>query len=99
MKKTAREPHALEWQMARFEAIAGLRRALDNSYGRVRETACRRWQRYFARKIDPSDACVTVRIKAVERERRVLPTAAVLRVHQRTVQKANRTFTRPRFAA
>src|SRR6266404_8579966 len=98
MKKPAPVRHALERQMAQFEAIAGLQRALDNGYRRVRETAHREWQRYFAGQSHPSDECVTVRIKTSEAEKRSLPGTAVLRVRQGTIQKANRRLTRPRFA-
>jgi len=98
MKKPARAQHALERQMAQFEAIAGLQGALDNGYRRVRETAHREWQRYLAGQSDPSDECVTVRIRASEAEKRSFPGAAILRVRQSTIQKANRRLPRPRFA-
>jgi hypothetical protein len=91
--------HGTERQMGQSEIIAGLRRALDNSYRRVREAARREWERHFAGKFDPSDACVTVRVLRVAEEKRPsLPGAAILRVRQTTMWKANRRLTRPRFA-
>jgi len=98
MKKPARVRHALERQIAQFEEIAGLQRALDNGYRRMRETAHREWQRYFAGQSHPSDECVTVRIRASEAEKGSFPGAAILRVRQSTIQKANPRLTRPRFA-
>jgi hypothetical protein len=99
MKKPAPVHQESERQTAQSEIIARLRHALDNSYRRVREAARREWERHFTDKFDPSDACVTVRIRrAAEEKRPSLPGAAILRVRQTTMQKANRRLTRPRFA-
>ena len=43
--------------------ITGLRHALDVNYARVLATAQTRWEQNFAGK-DPSDACVSVRIRS-----------------------------------
>lgn len=51
--------------------ITGLRHALDVSYTRVLEAAKDRWERLEC--IDPSDACVTVRITSGK------PSAGVIR--------------------
>lgn len=99
MKKAAPVRRGTGRQMAQSEIIAGLRRALDNSYRRVREAARREWERHFGGKFDPTDACVTVRIfRTAGQERPSLPGAAILRVRQTTMGKANRRLTRPRFA-
>src|SRR5450432_751343 len=43
------------------DEVAGLQRALDKSYTRIRERAQAAWERLNAGK-DPSDACVSVRV-------------------------------------
>jgi hypothetical protein len=48
-------------ELARIEMLAGLERALDNHFERLRENARAQWKKHFA-EADPSDACVTVRI-------------------------------------
>jgi hypothetical protein len=48
-------------RVVRFDAVEGLRQALDFSYRRMRELARRNWERHFAGTFDPSDSCVTVR--------------------------------------
>ncbi len=51
-------------ELAKLEAIAGLRQALDSHYRRMCEAARSDWERLFGGK-DPADKCVSVRI-AVE---------------------------------
>ena len=51
----------IEHQLVRYDAIESLRQALDYSYRRFRGTARQKWKDQFADKLDPSDACVTVR--------------------------------------
>lgn len=46
--------------------VQGLRRALDRSYAQMRERALAEWQRRRPAN-DPSDACVTVRIRGTVR--------------------------------
>jgi hypothetical protein len=64
--KKERQSEAIERRMPRFEAIEGLRHALDNSYRRFRESARRDWKQLFTGK-DPSDTSVRVRISVTER--------------------------------
>ena len=47
--------------------MQGLRQALDQLYGQLREKALADWQRRYAG-TDPSDACVRVHIGRVERQ-------------------------------
>ncbi|MGI8891804.1 MAG: hypothetical protein ACR2G0_13615 [Chthoniobacterales bacterium] len=48
------------------DEVRGLQQALDLSYARLRERARREWQRCTGG-IDPSDACVRVRIHETAR--------------------------------
>lgn len=58
MKPLARKSDPPEEQP---DEIAGLERALDKSYARMRERARAAWERHHAGN-DPADACVTVRV-------------------------------------
>ena len=58
MKPLARKSDPIEEQV---DEVAGLERALDKSYARMRERARAAWERHHAGK-DPSDACVSVRV-------------------------------------
>jgi hypothetical protein len=58
MKPVARKSDATEKPV---DEVAGLERALDKSYTRMRERAKAAWARHDAGK-DPSDACVSVRV-------------------------------------
>jgi hypothetical protein len=53
------------------ELAAGLRKALDGTYGRIFRAAGREWDRSFAGS-DPSDQCVSVRISGSDRRRSLL---------------------------
>jgi hypothetical protein len=64
--------------------IDGLRQALDMNYARLLETAKQKWERNFAGN-DPSDACVSVRIRSGDSQERSLPCAGVLRRRRRSV--------------
>ena len=48
-------------ELAKLEAIAGLRQALDSQYRRMCEAARSDWERLFGGK-DQADACVSVRV-------------------------------------
>ena len=48
-------------ELAKLEAIVGLRQALDSHYRRMCEAARSDWERLFGDK-DPADACVSVRV-------------------------------------
>ena len=48
-------------QAAKIDVIAGLERALDRTFDRLRENAFRQWQRHFPNG-EPSDACVTIHV-------------------------------------
>ena len=48
-------------ELARAEAIAGLRHALDSKYRQICKVARRDWERLFGGK-DLADACVNVRV-------------------------------------
>jgi hypothetical protein len=52
---------SIQEEAARIEMLAGLERALDNNFGRLRENARAQWEKHFTG-IDPSDVCVSVRI-------------------------------------
>jgi hypothetical protein len=52
---------AIERHVLRLDAAETLRKALDASYRRFRDTARQNWERHFAKFQDPSDSCVTVR--------------------------------------
>jgi len=77
---------AIQDQMVKFELIEGLQRAIDNSYGRLRETARYEWESRFASK-DPSDACVSIRIRPAGIQSPVLSCAGVLSRGHRSSQK------------
>lgn len=70
--------HNLGNRMPNRDTIDGLRQALDLGYARLRERAKNDWERNFTG-IDPSDACVSVRVSTADSKRRSLPCAGVLR--------------------
>jgi hypothetical protein len=63
MGTTGRDSAAIEAAMLKCETVEGLKRAIDNSSRRLLESAREEWERRFAAG-DPSDACVSVRIKS-----------------------------------
>ena len=65
-------------EVLRIEIVEGLHRALDKNFERVRENARREWESRFGG-IDPSDACVRVRISSSAQSRlSVIPAAGLL---------------------
>ncbi len=52
----------LQPKLATAQLIATLQHALDRKYEQMREAARRRWEIANAGRVDPSDACVRVRI-------------------------------------
>ena len=54
----------LQPKLATAKLIATLQHALDQKYAEMREAARRHWEQANAGRIDPSDACVSVRIAA-----------------------------------
>jgi hypothetical protein len=74
-----RDGIVIQNQMAKWEVIAGLESAIDNTYRRFRETAREEWERRWSGN-DPSDACVSVRIgaSADEAQHLALPRAGYL---------------------
>jgi hypothetical protein len=97
MKASAQARHPLERQVIRFETIARLRSTVENGYGRVREIANRKWQTLFAGQSDPSDACVTVRIRTSDAEKRPYSSVAILQAGKNTIPKTKRKLAPPRF--
>jgi hypothetical protein len=62
-------------ELLKIEIAEGVHRALDKNFQRVRENARREWESRFAGS-DPSDACVSVRIKMAPQARLSLVPAA-----------------------
>jgi hypothetical protein len=58
-----------EKEMIKLEAVEGLRHALDKNFRRLLESARKDWERLFAGKEDPSDACVSVRVSKAPEEK------------------------------
>src|SRR5947209_406875 len=54
---------AFHGELAKVEAIAGLRHAVDSRHRRFVQLARADWERLFGGK-DPADACVSVRVAA-----------------------------------
>jgi hypothetical protein len=52
-------------ELSKIEIATGLRKALDIRYRAICQAALADWERLFGGK-DPADACVTVRVAAVE---------------------------------
>lgn len=69
--------------------IDGLRQALDMNYAGLLETAKEEWERNFAGK-DPSDACVSVRIRSGDSQELSLSCAGILRKRGRSLLNGNR---------
>ena len=61
MRKEEGKQALFQTELAKLEAIAGLRQALDSHYRRMCEAARADWEHLFGDK-DPADACVTVRV-------------------------------------
>ena len=61
MSKEEGKQAVFQTELAKLEAIAGLRQALDSHYRRMCEAARSDWERLFGEK-DPADACVSVRV-------------------------------------
>jgi hypothetical protein len=62
--------------------ISGLRQALDLNHNRMLTVARREWERRYAGK-DPSDACVTVRIRSGEPKKNALASGGILKKKKR----------------
>jgi hypothetical protein len=58
--------------------ISGVRQALDLNYTRMLGVAKREWERRYPGK-DPSDACVSVRIRSSEPKKSSLPCGGILK--------------------
>lgn len=54
----------LQPKLATAQLIATLQHALDRKYAQMRDAARRQWEQANAGRVDPSDACVSVRIAA-----------------------------------
>jgi hypothetical protein len=91
-----RRKEVIQREATKYEMLEGLERALDRTYGRLLKTAQRRWESTFAGK-NPSDARVTVRIKATRPEKRCVPGAGFLKAGKVTLKdRAKRAL--PHFA-
>jgi hypothetical protein len=82
---------------ARFEMIEGLDRAIDVAYRRLIRVARNEWERRFAGK-DPSDACVSVRVAALEAKIRAVPGSGFLKVRGKPCRQARVRLPFPRLA-
>jgi len=65
MKRQPAEETAFQRELAKTEIVSGFCKALDFRYRALCEAARADWERLFGAK-DPADACVTVRVAAVE---------------------------------
>jgi len=65
MSRAKGKAAAFQRELAKTEIVAGFRKALDFRYHAFCQAARADWERLFEDK-DPSDACVTVRVAAVE---------------------------------
>jgi hypothetical protein len=65
MSREEGEPTAFQRELEKTEIISGFRKALDFRYRAFCKAARADWERLFQDK-DPADACVTVRVAAVE---------------------------------
>jgi hypothetical protein len=87
----------IEHEAAKFEVIKGLERALDLAYGRLIRAARNEWERRFAGK-DPSDACVNVRVHAVEAKTSAVPGSGFLKVRGKACRRPTARLPFPRLA-
>jgi hypothetical protein len=88
---------AIQSEAIKCEMIEGLQHAIDRNYRRLFEAANHQWEQNFAGK-DPSDACVSVRISAVDVEARPVPASGFLPTRKSSGQKTNRKLPLPHFA-
>jgi hypothetical protein len=63
MSSTGGDFSAIEAAMLKYETLERLKRAIDDRYRRLIESAKEEWERTFAGH-DPSDACVNVRVNS-----------------------------------
>ena len=92
MKPVARKGDPAEEPI---DEVAGLERALDKSYARMRERARAAWERHHAGK-DPSDACVSVRVTpGTEPANSTPPRKSPLRSFVPKPRRARRKVRRP----
>ena len=77
----------------KIDIVAGLHRALDCGYGRVRRAAQLRWQQHYADVHETENQIVTVRITA---QPRAVRGSGFLNPSQR--RGGTHKLTRPRFA-
>ena len=82
-------------ELAKVEIIAGLRHALDSKYRRLCEVARADWERLFGPK-DPADACVSVRVAAIQTT--AIRGSGFLKSRRQPVSKSNAKGSMPRFA-
>ena len=82
-------------ELAKVEIIAGLRHALDSKYRRLCETARADWERLFGPK-DPADACVSVRVAAIQTT--AIRGSGFLKSRRQPASKSNAKGSMPRFA-
>ena len=82
-------------ELRAMEIISGLQHALDQHYRRLCEVARADWERLFGDKKDPADACVTVRVAAVETT--AIRGSGFLK-SRRPIESKSSTKSLPRFA-
>jgi hypothetical protein len=77
MRDEARKVIAIELAARKIELLEGFQSALDKEYRRLRESARANWERLFPCK-DPSDACVSIRIRNADPKNRRVSSSGFL---------------------
>ena len=82
-------------ELATVEVIAGLGQALDPTYRRLCEAARADWERLFGAK-DPANACVSVRVAAIQSS--AIRGSGFPKSRRQTVSKSGAKSSSPPFA-
>jgi hypothetical protein len=78
MSAESQDTRGIEAAVGKIELLEGFQHALDRQCRRFVEFARADWERLFAGK-DPSDACVSVRIRTVVAKTRGVPACGFLK--------------------
>lgn len=85
---------SIQDEAAKLDIVAGLERALDRTFQRLRDNARREWENHFP-KGEPSDACATVHVSTVADEQLIPARCAGMLERPRPQRRAK---LRPRLA-
>ena len=88
-------PALFQRELAKVEVVAGLRHALDLKYRRLCEAARADWERLFGDN-DPADACVSVRVGAIQST--AIRGSGFLKSRRQRVSKSGAKTSLPSFA-